>query len=315
MNIAQPFLRPLAALSLIAVGLSGVAPATAETIELQPESTLDWNEGQADQVAFDPSSERLWVWNRAHNPSLPYGNQVNVLAKNSDGDLQYSFRWKYRSFSPSDISFASNGTMYATDDCKVAVVTFKANGRVKKTKLVKFKRGVCPLVSTPIDGNKIILADDEKIREYRLPLTSRSRAIRTITYSEEYDVRAEIVVASDGSVFVSHYSASDGVDFYSPSQSGTVDPNRSFTIHPDYGRWYITDMSLGYSGNIYLRVNGDILVYQTTASGINQVPVVEYDLGEDVFQGGRGLAWDGYSRFVTVDYGQNPSLRFYFMAP
>jgi hypothetical protein len=315
MNTTFTILRPLAALSLIAVGLSGVAPASAETIELRPESTLQWNEGQADNVAFDPSSERLWVWNRTTDPSLPYGEQVNVFAKDSEGEWQHSYRWRYRLSSPSDISFASNGTMYVTDECKVAVVTFKANGRVKKSKLIKFKRGVCPDVATPIAGKKIILADGEKIREYRLPLTSRSRAIRTITYSDEYSYNSEILVDNDGTVFVTHNSQADGVDAYSPSQRGTVDPDRSFTIHPDYARWYITDMSLGYSGNIYLRVNGDILVYQTMASGDNQVPVVEYDLGEDIFGPGRGLAWDGYSRFVTVDYQQSPALRFYFLAP
>jgi hypothetical protein len=315
MNTTSKILRPLAALSLIAVGLSGVSPAIAtETIDLTPDLTLQWNEGQVTDAEFDPLG-RLWVWNRPFSPSLPYGQQVNVFVQQSENEWHHSYRWKPRKFMPKDMDFSSNGTMYAMGSCKVLTVSFKRNGAVKKTKTVKFKGGFCPQAGEINEAGNLVLVDDRYIREYRLPLSSRSRALRTVTFTADYSYQNEFHVGRDGNVYISQYSTSDGVDIYTSDQQGSVSPARSFTIHPDYGRWYITDMSDGYSGNLYLRVNGDILVYQTSAFGPNQNPVVEYDLGIDLLQDGSGLAWDGYGNFLTVDYGQNPSLRYYFMSP
>lgn len=315
MTTVPTLLRPLAALALIAVGLSGVSPASAtETIDLTPSTSLQWNDGETTDVQFDPSG-RLWVWNTTTRPSLPYGEQVNVFTEGLGGDWFPSFRWKPGKFFPKDMIFSSNGTMYATGGGKVAIVSFKRNGAVKKMKTVKFKGGFYPLSVSLNESGNIVLADDQNIREYRLPLSSRSRALRTVTFSEDYSFQNEFHVGRDGNVYISHASTSDGVDVYTPEQQGTVAPARSFTIHPDYGRWNITDMSDGYSGNLYLRVNGDILVYQTGAFGDNQNPVVEYNLGEDSFNDVSGMAWDGFSTFVTVDYAQGTPIRFYTPAP
>lgn len=315
MNTTSKLLRPLAALSLVAVGLLGVSPASAtETIDLTPTKTLQWNEGETTDVQFDPSG-RLWVWNNAQSGSLPYGQQINVFVEDSEGDWQRSFRWKPRNFMPTDLAFASNGTMYAMGRCKVITVSFKRNGRVKKTKTVKFKGGFCPQAGAINEAGNIVFVDDSYIREYRLPLSSRSRALRTVTFTEDYSDQNEFHAGRDGNVYISQYSTSDGVDIYTSEQQGDAAPARSFTLHPDYGRWYITDMSDGYSGGLYLRINGDILVYQTSVFGDNLNPVVEYDLGEDLFEGESAMAWDGYSTIVTVDYAQNPSLRFYFLSP
>lgn len=311
MNTVPKFLRPLAALSLIAVGFSGISPAMAETIDLTPSTTLEWNEGQTTAVQFDPSG-RLWVWNTGYTPSLPYKMQVNVFVKDTDGDWSHSFRWKPRRFFPSKISFASNGTMYATDGCSVGIVTFKANGTVKKLRTVKFKRGFCPQVATPIDGDKVVLVSGEQAQEHQLPLKSKSRALRTITFAEEYPHNSKILVADDGTVYRSHdVMVSDGVDVYPSTLDGTEEPARSFTIHPDFGQWYITGMSLGFGDNIYLRVNGDILVYAPSTSGTDQNPTTEWNLGTDPTRDSYGLAFDGLATFVTVDYNQNPSLKFY----
>jgi hypothetical protein len=313
MKSTSKLLRPLAALSLIAFGLSSVSPATAETFQPTPEATLQWNEGEATHVQFDQSG-RLWVWNTTYSPDLPYGQQINVFVQESPANWQHSYRWKPRKFFPRDMIFSSNGTMYATGSCQVAIVSFKRNGKVKKMKTVKFQGGFCPLSASINESGNIVLVDDENIREYRLPLSSRSQALRTVTFTENYSFQNVFHAGQDGNVYVSQHSEDDGVDVYTPDQQGTVAPARSFTIHPDYGRWYITDMSDGYSGNLYLRVNGDILVYQTSQSGEDQTPVVEYDLGEDLFQDDSRLAF-GFSTFVTVDHGQSPALRFYFMAP
>lgn len=311
MTLASKILGPLATLSLSAIVFSGVSPASAEPIDLTPTSTLDWNEGQTTAVQFDPSG-RLWVWNTGYSPDLPYGFQVNVFVEDREGAWSRSYRWKPRGFFPSIINFASDGTMYATDGCKLGVVTFKPTGAVKKLKKVSFKRSFCPRSATPIDDNKVVLVSSKQAREYQLPIKSNARPLRTITFEEEYDYHSKILVADDGTVYRSHDSLiSDGVDVYTPSQEGTVGPDNSFTIHPDLGTWYITGMSLGFDGFIYLRVNGDILVYETSTTGSDQMPWAEWNLGEDPSRASYGLSFDGASTFATVDFTTRPSVKFY----
>jgi hypothetical protein len=201
--------------------------------------------------------------------------------------------------------------MYATGNCTVATVSFKRNGNVNKMKTVKFKGGFCPIVASVIEGNKILLADDDNIREYRLPLSSRSRALRTVTFSEDYGTQSQIHASRDGTVYLSHGSSSDGVDVYTSTQQGTVGPARSFTIHPDYGRWNITDIADGADDYIILRVNGDIFIYPNTTTGPNQIPLIEFSLGADTLESTLGLAFRGPSTYVAVDYDQVPALKFY----
>lgn len=325
MNTTSKIFRPLAALSLIAVGLSGVSTATAETVDLTPSTvspaladtvdltpstTLEWNEGQTSNAQFDPSG-RLWVWNTDYSPGLPYGKQVSVFVEDLDGDWFHSYRWKPRKFFPRDMTFASSGTMYATGNCKLATVSFKSNGRVKKMKTVKFKGGFCPLSASLNETGNIVLVDDSYIREYRLPLSSRSRALRTITFSEDYGSENQIHASRDGNVYISHGASSDGVDVYTADQQGMVAPARSFTIHPDYGSSQITDIADGVYSYITLRVNGDILIYDNAITGLNQIPLIEFNLGEDTPEPFLGVAYDGTSTYVAVNYGEIPALKFY----
>ena len=192
----------LACLVLVAV----TTPATAAfaTIDIQdPTTETTWNGGQVEKIEFDPSG-RLWVWNDPYSP--PYGQQTNVLVRDEAGNWNQSFRFKPRKFGAViDIHFADDGTMYATSfNSKLAVVTFKPSGAVKKVTQFKFSDRESPDSVTPIDGNKLSFVRYNKLTEYALPFTARSKPIRTMKTTTPSSWGNQTLVAPDGTLYYSY---------------------------------------------------------------------------------------------------------------
>jgi hypothetical protein len=311
--------------ALIGALVSTSVPATAATEVIAPTTSLAWLDGHATHLKFDPS-DRLWVWNRSHNPSFPHGLQTNVLAKNLSGQWEHAYRLRIPKFTTRDLSFASNGTLYAVgfrkNTCKLAVVTFKVDGTVKKTKTHSFPRTFCPSFVSPIDGGKIALGGsipdrgtdiDTAVREYTLPFSTRKRPVREIKFSKQNN--SDMLFGADGTVYVSQgENSTGGVDVYSSSQRGTVSPDHSFTMHSDYGDWYIGGLAFTNTGQLAVRNAASVSIYSPSASGSNLVPDTFYQFS-DYEMTFSDVAFSTSGVMATVDSFFDYPVRLFFETP
>lgn len=300
-------------------------PAFAATVPVTPTSSLAWLDGHADELQFDPSG-RLWVWNTGYDPTFNHGEQAHVLVKNETGDWVLSYRLRIKRFTVRDISFSSNGTMYVTGYkgrvCQLVVASFRGDGSIKKTKVHSFPRTFCPQYSTPINGGKIVVvgytygdgpATDTAIREYSLPFSVKKRPSREAKFSVENN--SFMAVAADGTVYVTQgENTTGGVDVYAPSQRGIVEPDHSFTVHPDYGSWVIGGLAITNTGQVALRSKDTVSLYSPSASGTNLVPDTFYQFS-DFMWNGVDVAFDSTGVMATTDFGRDFPIRFFFEAP
>jgi hypothetical protein len=305
---------PLVLLFSLLAGLTlPASPATAETLDIEPTSWFERPYGHVTDVEFDPSG-RMWLWNNWSNSDYDYGLQTHVYTKNELGVWGHAFRFRLKNHNPNQIAFDNRGRVYSADAyrCVLNVVTLKASGKVKSQKKVKFKGNFCPSVVQPINGRKAILVTSDLIREYKLPITSRSRPIREIQYGREY--AKDIRVGSDGAVYIAYGSANNltkGVEVYLPTQSGVSSPGRSFTIHADYAPQDIERMSFSGGGELAIKMASTIALFPTTTSGANQTPQWSYRVGEPSGQSG-DVAFDPFGLMVVVDYLQPQTVRNFF---
>lgn len=300
-------------------------PAFAATEDISPTSSLAWLDGHATNIEFDPSG-RMWVWNNAYDPGLNHNMQTNVLVKNNVGDWELSYRLRIKRFETRDISFASDGTMYAAGVrgrvCQLAVVTFNGDGSVKKSKTHSFPLKFCPLYATPTDGGKIVLVGwarrqgpvlDAAIKEYSLPFSARKRATREIKF--DMGNNSDVAIGQDGAVYVTQgENMTGGVDVFTASQRGTVEPDHSFTVHPDYGEWVVGGLAFTPSGQLALKSKASVSLYPTSSSGTNLVPDTFYRF-TDFAWNGDDVAFDADGVMVTADYGLSSPIRFFFETP
>jgi hypothetical protein len=309
----------LACLVLVAV----TTPATAAfaTIDIQdPTTEITWNGGQVEKIEFDPSG-RLWVWNNPYDPSLPFGQQTNVLVRDEAGNWNQSFRFKPRKFGDvTDIHFADDGTMYATSfNSKLAVVTFKPSGAVKKVTQFKFSDRESPHSVTPINGNKLSFVRYNKLTEYALPFSARSKPIRTMKITTQYGWGAQTLVAPDGTLYASYTDDANlaaEVDVYVPSQSGSSLPDHFFTIDPEIAGYYIGGMTFTPEGNLLaLRINQRVVFVPADASGSNLVPDSGFSFAGTHVGYWCDVAFDSSGVMALADYDATNSLRFFFETP
>jgi|GEM_PF-5903095 len=310
------FMKSVLAGLLMVVG-SAPIPAFAAIDDVSPTTEMTWNEGQVSQIEFDPSG-RLWVWNNPYNSSLPYGPQTNVLLRDEAGNWNQSFRFKPRKFgNVNDIHFADDGTMYATSfDSKLAVVTFKPGGAVNKVTQFKFSNRQGPDSVTPIDGNKLSFVRYNKLTEYALPFTARSKPIRTLKITTQYGWGAQTLVGSDGTLYYSEGANNEAyVDVYVPSQEGPSLPDHSFTVNPAYAGYYIGGMTFTPEGALALRINQRVVALPTDASGANLVPGSGYSFEGPHVGFWCDVAFDSSGVMALADYDATNSLRFFFETP
>jgi hypothetical protein len=294
-----------------------VTAAHAAIDDVAPTTETTWNEGQVEKIEFDPFG-RLWVWNNPYSPSLPYGPQTNVLVRDESGNWDQSFRFKPRKFgNVLDIHFADDGTMYATSfNSKLAVVTFKPSGAVKKVTQFKFLDRESPDSVTPIDGNKLSFVRYNKLTEYAMPFTARSKPIRTMKTTTHSSWGNQTLVAPDGTLYYSYtdYATNEAaeVDVYLPGQEGSSSPDHSFTVDPGYAGYYIGGMTFTPDGELALRINQRVVLFPSDASGSNLVPASGYSFAGSHVGYWSDVAFDSTGIMALADFNATNSLRFFF---
>jgi WD40 repeat protein len=303
----------LLASSIVIAG--AISPASADPVDITPTSSFEWLDGHATDVEFDPSG-RLWVWNISYDTNLPHGQQTNVFTKNANGNWDHAFRFRAKGVPVGDVSFSSDGTVFIPNGyrCKLSVITLKANGKVKKHKVVKFKGRFCPYMAQPIDGGQIAVAGSDKVNFYRLPITSRSKPVRTLVPTHTNNL-TDMLVGPDGSVYVAYGNVvTQGVDVYLPSQSGMTLPNNSFSIASDYSPVDIYGMSMTPSESLALKMESTVAIFPTNTNGSDQVPSLFYRFGTPSYLGG-DLEFDSTGRMAVAEWGYSPPVRVFFEAP
>lgn len=290
-----------------------IAPVAAETIDLEPSSSsFAWLDGEVTDVAFDPSG-RMWAWNSFSSGDSPHGFQTNVFRKDSEGNWDHAFQFRFKRYNPSNVAFSRDGRVFSLDsyNCILHTGKVKANGKVKSAKKLKFTMRFCPYLVQPINGRKVILISSDQIREYKWPMSSRSKPIRTIEYglNDVTDQR----VGSDGAVY---FAVGDGtnqsVHVFLPTQSGDSSHGRSFSIHADYSPENIRGMSFTPEGELALKMGSTVALFPTTATGEDQVPDTYYRFGSTLSNGGGGVAFDQAGLMAIVEYAHELPVRIFF---
>jgi hypothetical protein len=303
-------IAPVAAL-VAALMLPGT-PATADTMDIEPTSSFAWLDGEVTDVEFDPVG-RMWVWNVFSSEGSPHGQQTNVFTKDADGNWDHSFRFRLKKHNPFKVAFAQDGRMFSVDgyNCVLHTAKLRANGKAKSVTKLKFRMSFCPSRLQPIDGRKVILISSDQIREYKWPMSKRSKPIRTIGYGLN-DIDDELV-GSDGAVY---FAVGDGtsqsVHVVLPSQSGLVQAGRTFSIHADYSPEDIRGMSFTREGDLALKMGSNVAIFPTTAEGDNQIPDTYYRLGDAVASEGGDVAFDSSGLMVITEFGRELPVRVFF---
>lgn len=291
-----------------------IAPVAAETIDLEPSSSSSfaWLDGHATDVAFDPI-DRMWVWNDSYDPSFPHGQQTNVFSRGADGEWIHSFRFRLKRHDAFEVAFAGNGTVFSTDvsRCTLQITKLKANGAVKSSKKIKFKRSFCPSLAQPIDGGKLVLVGYGTTSVYKLPFSSRSKPIRTIRY--EGNGITDELVGSDGTLYIARGDfTNQSVDVFPPTQRGDSPTSRTFAIHADYSPQNIVGMSFTREGDLALKMGPSVAVFSTTTEGDNQIPGTYYRFGAEPTLFGGDVEFDASGLMVVTEFLHELSVRVFF---
>jgi hypothetical protein len=289
MNKPSKFLTIVIGAVLAAGSQLPASPAGAATEVLTPVSEVNWLRGDVTNVAFDPSG-RLWAWNVGYLGENGTGMRTNVFTVDGSNAMHWSKAFKPKKFTVNDLGFDSSGTLYASNFTKTILVTkFKSNGKVKKSTKVKLAHIAAHHFVTSNDHLYTIF--EGKIDEYLLPLTTHASPIRTLTTTS--DNYAQIAADDSGNIYVTQSDVYDGgVDVFTPSQSGSVSPDHSFTIDPTYGDGYITDITFTESGNLAVGYAGvGIAIFSIETTGSDQIPLTWFPDTDNSYY--VGLAFDG----------------------
>jgi hypothetical protein len=288
-------------------------PATADTYDVGFSSaSFTWLDGEVTDVAFDPAG-RMWVWNVFSSEESPHGFQTNVFRKDSDGNWDHSFRFRLKKHNPFKVAFSRDGRVFSVDafNCVLHTAKLKANGKTKSVTKLKFRMSFCPSRVQPIDGRRVVLISSDQIREYKWPMSSRSKPVRAIEYGLN-DITDERV-GSDGAVY---FAVGDGtnqsVHVFLPTQSGDSSPGRAFTIHADYSPEDIRGMSFTPEGELALKMGSNVALFPTTTEGDNMVPETYYRFGTEPSNGGGGLAFDTNGLMAIVEHAHELPVRLFF---
>ncbi len=298
---------------LVALGVVGT-PATAATVTPSVTSSIDWMGGDVYNVQFGADG-RLWAWNWGYSPELGFGPQLNVFDKNDLGDWEHSYRLTRRNFDPTTVRFDDSNRMYVTNThygtSELLIVSFKIDGTVKKVSKLKFKKNDRPLDAYPTGAGRIFLQFDNRIAEYKLPLTRKSKPVRTIVTPIESWSR--MIAGDDRTVYVTQGStAGGGVDVFTPLQSGTVTPARSFTISSEYSTGYPTDISFTADGKLAVCAEYQgVGIFPLDESGDNQAPATWYPSSSIATNHLMGFDFDDSGVLVVADMGAARSIKWY----
>lgn len=304
----------VAVTALISALLLPVTPANADPIDIEADSSsFTWLDGQVSDVTFDPSG-RMWVWNTMYNPGLPHGLQTNVFTQGLDGNWTHAFRFRLKNHDPHNVTFSSDGRLFSLDSyhCVLRTAKLKASGKPKSVTKRKFRMSFCPYHVQPIDGRKVILISSDQIREYKWPISARSKPIRTVRYGlNDID---DLLVGSDGTVYfaIGDY-VNQSVQVFLPTQSGDSSPERSFTIHGDYSPQDIRGMSFTPGGDLALKMGSSVAIFSASAQGVSQIPDTYYRFGDAPSLDRGDVAFNINSGLMVVtEYGHEMPVRVFF---
>jgi hypothetical protein len=287
-------------------------PATADPMDIEPTSSFAWLDGHATDVEFDPAG-RMWIWNSAYDPGFPHGEQANIFTQDADGNWGHSFRFQLKRHSSFEVAFATDGTVFSTDfaRCTLQIAKLKASGAVKSNKKIKFKRSFCPYTAQPIDGRKVVLVSSEEIREYKLPLTSRSKPKRTVRHGlSEF---SDVLVGTDGTVYLAvGPNTNQSVHVFLPTQSGLAQSARNFEIRSDYSTKAIVGMTFTREGDLALKMGANVAIFPAATVGDDQIPDTYYRFGESTFYLRGDVGFDSSGLMVITEYDHEPPVRIFF---
>jgi hypothetical protein len=257
------------------------------------------------------------VWNTWYSGELHTGYQLHVFTKDVSGDWNESYEFNPKKFDPRSVDFDSTGRMYAINSQKPQIlsVTFKDDGSVNKTVTVPFSRNHSPYEVVATDDGYVYVSSWNRIDQYRAPLTKKSKIVRTIATTLDYN---SLMTADDsGNVYSVNYdSGIETVSKWTAVQSGNVSPASTFTIDSSYTSGDATDITVTNTGQIAIVYNSDgIALFPANESGANQVPATWYPCSESGGDGYSGVDFDSNGVMATAYSGNATSIRLYFETP
>jgi hypothetical protein len=168
---------------------------------------------------------------------------------------------------------------------------------------------------TPIDGNKLSFVRYNRLTEYALPFTARSKPTRTLKMTTQCGWGARTLVGPDGTLYASYTDDANvaaEVDVYVPSQSGSPLPDHFFTIDPEIAGYYIGGMTFTPDGELALRINQRVVFLPADASGPNLVPDSGFSFAGTHVGYWCDVAFDSTGIMALADFNATNSLRFFF---